>query len=145
MNVLATPPLIWVRRGEAALAGGALTALAMGIPTDVIANPWFTRMTPVRPLDVVLLIATSVLLGLLAATYVRGPDSGAGRALGGGVLTTRAIGCPACNKLVVALIGASGASGWFAGAQPLLGAAGVVLALWALMERLRPSAACALD
>lgn len=139
---MATPAFLWVKRAEAALAGGVVAALAIGIPTDVVANPWFTRMTPVRTLDVVLLVVTSVLLGLLASTFVARPSGEAGRAAGGGLLTALAVGCPVCNKLVVALLGVTGATTWFAPAQPILGVAGAGLAAWALALRLRPAAAC---
>jgi hypothetical protein len=136
-------PLAWLRRAEAATAGAIASALLMGVPTDVVPNPWFTRMTPVRPLDVVLLGATSIVLGLLAATYVRGTHAGGGgRAVAGGGLTGIAIACPICNKAVVALVGTSGAVSWFGPIQPLLGAAGFGLALWALYLRLRGVRGC---
>jgi hypothetical protein len=48
-----------------------IAALAIGIPTDVLPNPWFTRMTPVRTFDVVLGPLTSLAVGALAATFVR--------------------------------------------------------------------------
>ena len=92
-----------------------------------------------------MLVLTSVTLGLLAATYVR-DRSGAGGAHGaaGGTLTTLAIGCPICNKAVVALIGTSGAISWFGPIQPVIGALGLGLAIWALALRLRPRPTCAL-
>lgn len=117
--------------------GGA--ALVVGIPTDVVPNPWFQRMTAVRGLDVVLWALTSLLLGALAATYVAGSGGprGGSAGLGSGVLGVLAVGCPICNKLVVALLGVSGALSYFAPLQPLLGAAGVLLAALALRVRLR--------
>lgn len=131
-------------RALSGLAAAVVAALLMGTPTDVIPNPWFTRMTPVRPLDIVLLVLTSAALGLLAATYVRRRESeGARRGAAGGVLTGLAIGCPVCNKAVVALIGTSGALNAFGPIQPLIGAAGLGLAVWALVLRLRPRQACA--
>jgi hypothetical protein len=51
-----------------ALASG-LTALAVGIPTNLLPNPWFQRMTPVRALDVVLWPLISLSVGALLATY----------------------------------------------------------------------------
>ena len=143
-SALLAPPLRWLRRAEAAVVGGVVSALLMGVPTDVVPNPWFTRMTPVRPLDYVLLAVTSVVLGLLAATYVGGGRAaGGGRGAAGGGLTGLAIGCPVCNKVVVALIGTSGAVSWFGPIQPLLGALGAALAAWALYLRVRPAASCA--
>jgi hypothetical protein len=134
-----------VQRFLVATGAAAVSALLMGIPTDVVPNPWFTRMTPVRPQDFVLLVLTSVTLGLLAATYVRHNNlGGATRGAVGGGLTGFAIGCPICNKAVVALIGTSGALNWFGPIQPFIGATGLGLAIWALVLRLRPRRECAI-
>ena len=95
------------------LAGAIFTLLAIGIPTDVIPNPIFTRMLPVRPQDYVFLIVTALLGGLLAASYAL-PQANVcstqqGKTTLGGFLSFFAIGCPTCNKLVVLLLGSSGA------------------------------------
>ena len=116
------------------------TALVIGIPTDVVPNPWFDRVIGVRPFDVVVLIALSALTGALTATYTVAGDSGtaAPRAgIGSGIVGWFAVGCPVCNKLVVALIGASGATSTFAPLQPALGVAAVALAAAALIVRVR--------
>ena len=125
--------------------GGAAAALAIGIPTDVVPNPWFTRMTPVRPLDVVFLVATAILTGALIATYVVPTGPRRLRSIAGtGVMSVLAVGCPVCNKLVVALIGATAALEVFAPLQPVLGGIGVAVAVLALRTRLRIlSAPCA--
>lgn len=100
------------------VGGSALAALTVGIPTDVIPNPWFTRMTPVRALDVALLPPLALALGLLVATYTvrgeRGSDRSLAAGTGGGLAGVLAIGCPVCNKLVVLALGASGALTYFA-------------------------------
>lgn len=117
----------------------ALAAVATGLPTDVLQNPWFTRMTRVTSTDLVLWVLTSLALGALLGTLAL-PRLGArpeASALGGGVLSTLAIGCPVCNKLVVLLLGLSGATTYFAPIQPLLGVAGLVIALVALRHRVR--------
>jgi hypothetical protein len=116
------------------------TALTIGIPTDVVPNPWFTRVIGVRPADVVVLVALSALTGALVATYtVAGRSSaGAPRAgIGSGIMGWFAVGCPVCNKLVVGLLGASGATSSFAPVQPVLGAVAVALAAGALAVRVR--------
>jgi hypothetical protein len=123
----------------ALLAAGA-TALLIGIPTDVLPNPWFGREIGVRAFDVVTLIAPSVVTGGLVATYTLAGDSGAAvpRArIGSGIVGWFAVGCPVCNKLVVALLGVSGATSTFAPLQPLLGVAAVLLATAALVVRVR--------
>ena len=134
----------WALRLIAGAAGAAAAALALGIPTDVVPNQWFTRMTPVRTLDVVLLVATSLALGALAATYVgRTPAGGGGRGAAGGAFAGLAIGCPVCNKAIVALIGTTGAVSWWGPLQPLVGALGLALALAALRTRVRRLRSCA--
>ncbi len=114
--------------------------LLLGVPTDIVPNPWFTRMTPIYADQYVWWVATSLLSGALLATYlvprVSRSTSPAG-GLGSGLLGYLAIGCPVCNKVVVALIGFSGALNYFAPIQPLLGGASMLLAGFALTVRLR--------
>lgn len=116
----------------------ALVALVIGIPTDVLPNPWFTRMTPVRPSDLILWPLTSITSGALLATFVGPTRTGVPTlGLGTSALGWFAVGCPVCNKLVVALLGFSGALNVFGPLQPLLGGAGVLLACTGLVVRLR--------
>lgn len=123
------------------LAGAlaALVALVLAIPTAIVANPYFTRMTPVEPEQYAFWVATSLLTGALLATYLEpGLRRGlAGQSAGAGLLGVFAVGCPICNKLVVALLGTSGALTYFAPIQPLLGAGAVALAGYGLWLRLR--------
>ena len=126
----------------------AIAALAIGIPTDVLPNPWFTRMTPVRTLDLVLWPLTSLAVGALAATFALPSTRRGGRVLGasagGGLLSVFAVGCPVCNKLVVLALGFSGALTYFAPVQPILGVAALVLTLALLRRRIAGlSGACA--
>jgi len=130
-------------RAPTAVAGvgaAVFTALVIGIPTDVVPNPWFSRVVGVRPIDVGVLVALSLLTGALVATYVVAGQSGAGvprAGFGSGVLGWFAVGCPVCNKLVLLLLGASGATRVFEPVQPVLGVAAVVLAMAALFVRVR--------
>lgn len=121
------------------LAGGLIGGAVMGVPTAVIRSPWFGRMTSVRPLDIVLLAVSGLLIGLIAATFglPAMPGSCQARTVGGGFLSALAIGCPVCNHVVVAMLGVSGALAYWAPIQPLLGAAAVLLLLWTLYRRLR--------
>jgi hypothetical protein len=125
------------------LAGALLAALAIGIPSDVIPNPIFGRpSTPVRPQDYAFLAVTAVLAGVLAASFAfpqtRTCSTQQGRATAGGLLTFLAVGCPTCNKVIVLLIGASGALDYFAPLQPLLGIASIGLLLVAIWVRWKP-------
>jgi hypothetical protein len=131
---------VTARTAIVALVAALGTALLIGIPTDVVPNPWFGREIGVRAFDVVTLIALSIVTGALIATYTVAGDSGAGApraGFGSGILGWFAVGCPVCNKLVVALLGASGATSTFAPLQPLLGVAAVLLVSAALVVRVR--------
>lgn len=128
----------------ASLGAIVLTALMLGIPTDLVPNPWFTRMIEAEPLNYFFWIATSILGGALLATYMlpggaarSGSARTTGAVWGGGTLGLLAVGCPICNKLVVTLLGVSGALNYFAPLQPILGAVAVLLAASALVVRLR--------
>lgn len=123
----------------ATTAATALTALALGIPTDIVPNSLFTRMTPIEPEQFAFWVATSLLTGALLATYLEpGLRRGiAGQSMGAGFLGVFAVGCPICNKLVLAGLGTSGALTYFAPIQPLLGAGAVGLVSYALWIRVR--------
>ncbi len=129
-----------------AMIGTIAAALALGVPTAVIPNPFFGRMTPTEPVNLVVWLASAPLMGLLVATYLartpaRDVDiheaSGGGRMTAGGIAAFLAIGCPICNKVVVAALGVSGALNVFAPLQPLIGAASVALLAGTLLWRLR--------
>jgi hypothetical protein len=90
-------------------------------------------------------IATAVLSGSLIATYVRRPSrskapSRAGVAANVGSLL--AVGCPVCNKVVVAVAGVGGALNVWAPLQPMIAATSLVLLGWALRRRLVPPGVC---
>jgi hypothetical protein len=140
MSAIRVPTFRWIYNPILVGCLAALgTAAIIGIPTDVIANPWFGRQTPAGTFDVVVLIVLSLLTGALAATFMvgRSTPGGRGAGLASGTLGWFAISCPGCNKLVVLLLGATGATGWFAPIQPILGIAAVLLASGALMIRIR--------
>jgi hypothetical protein len=135
------------RRVLVAAGVAVAVALATGIPTDLVPNPFFVRMTPVVWWNYPIWVVSAVLAGLVAATYVRAGVKIAGRrpaggALGGGVLSLFAIGCPICNKVVVAALGVGGALSYFGPAQPLIGLASIALLGVALAVRVRALAAC---
>ena len=122
-----------------ALAAAAVVAFLLAITTAIIPNSFFTRMTPVEPEQYVFWVLTSLLNGALIATYLL-PELRRGllgSTAGAGLLGVFAVGCPICNKLVVALLGTSGALSYFAPIQPLIGLAAVALTSWALWIRFR--------
>lgn len=143
-------PVLLDRRFLLTLAPAVLlAAFVIGLPTDVVPNPWFSRMTPVRELDVVLWLLTSVAIGALLATF---PLSRGARnnpitvSAGSGLASTFAVGCPVCNKLVVGVLGFSGALTYFGPVQPLLGAGVLVMTVVVLRRRIRAlTRGCPLD
>jgi hypothetical protein len=123
-----------------ALIGTLLSALLLGIPTAIIPNPVFHRIIEAGISNYFFWASTSVVTGALLATYALPravKDQAAEAGLGGGFLAYLAVGCPLCNKAVVALLGASGAVTIFEPIQPFLGALGLLLASIALVVRLR--------
>ena len=134
----------WIAAGGAAV----VTALVIGVPTALIPAPFFGREIPPTPWAWPVLIVTSILGGLLFATYVRDPgieteEKGVNRTgTIGGILAYLAVGCPVCNKIVLIALGYTGALQWFAPAQPVLAVAGIALLAWALRARLLNQLAC---
>jgi hypothetical protein len=114
-----------------------LSGLLIAVPTRLVPNDLFRRMTPTRPLDYVFLVAASALIGLSLAVSRRSTDlAGGGKVLTGGIGTALAVGCPICNKLVVALLGVGGALSIFGPLQPVLGVASLAVLGVALTRRL---------
>lgn len=160
----------WGPRRVAVAAGVALAfGLLLGLATVLIPNPVFTREIPPVWWNYPVWILTSVLSGMLVATYVR-EDLPAGPTPSEGVTTsgvddddtTRqarrssrvgfvgaflawfAVGCPVCNKLALLALGYAGAITWFAPVQPFLGILALGLTAVALVVRLRGQVACPL-
>jgi hypothetical protein len=159
--------------GWSALAG-FVALVAFGLASAIIPNPVFGREIAPEPFAIATWLASAVLMGLLAGTYLVPPPAigidlavpaapaGADRpasagdtavlpgpppaeaerrasALGyaGGVAAFLAIGCPVCNKVVLVLLGTSGALTIWAPLQPLLALASLGLLAVTLAWRLR--------
>ncbi len=121
-----------------AAAGAAGTLLLIGTVAAIFDNPYFTRMTEVRAQDYAFWAASALLVGLTAGTFGIGSLGGhGGKLIAGGVGADLAVGCPICNKIIVALIGTSGALTFFAPAQLLIGFASIALLTWTLVLRSR--------
>lgn len=110
------------------------------MPTDVIDTGLFTRMTPVRWWEYPVLVLTAVLTAVWAASprhsCAKGSPGGA-RIAGSTVLSTLAIGCPVCNKLIVAALGVSGALGTWAPLQPFVAVGSLAMVSLAVLARRR--------
>ncbi|MEN9741211.1 MAG: hypothetical protein RIR66_167 [Actinomycetota bacterium] len=143
-----TALLAWpVRRWVVAVLVTAATYFIIGLPTVVINNDVFGRDIAVTSWAMPVLVATSILSGLLFATYVKVEnvvltDREAKLGGFGGFFSFLAIGCPVCNKLALIALGYSGAIEYFAPVQPYLAAAGVGLLFYALRQRLNNENSC---
>lgn len=122
--------------------------VGFGLVSAIIPNPIFGRGIPPEPFAIAVWLASAPLMGFVLATYFAPPPTavvtlaparGDGRTAGtlGGFVAFLAIGCPTCNKIVLLLLGASGAVSVFAPIQPLLGGASLVLLAGSLAWRLR--------
>lgn len=141
----------WPARRWLTAAGVAvLTVLVTAVPTAMIPTPVFSRDVPTTPWAWPVLVLTSALAGLVTATYVARRDPSQGRDPSsrfgglGAVTTFFAVGCPVCNKLVLIVLGYSGALQYFAPVQPFLAATAIALLGWALIARIRREGACPL-
>lgn len=125
-----------------ALATAAALAI-LAIPTAVIPNPFFVRMTPTEPFSIATLVLSAPLIGFVTATYLAPrvdrvtSESGTSRVGAAGIAAYLAIGCPICNKIIVGLLGVTGALELFAPLQPLLGAGAVATLAATLVWRFR--------
>lgn len=141
---------LWTRRRWlAAATAGIATALVIALPTAMVPTPVFGRAVPTTWWAWPVLVVSSVLSGLLFATYVREPgdEQPASATLDrrgavGGLLAFFAVGCPVCNKLALVALGYTGALRWFAPVQPFLAVAGMGLLAWAVRARLAGQLAC---
>lgn len=140
------------RQWVVALVAGSMTAVITAIPTAMIPTPLFTRDVPTTAWAWPVLILTSILAGLLLATYVgraggAADEAAPGRREGrlgalGAFVTFFAVGCPVCNKIVLLALGYSGAMQYFAPVQPVLAATAVAALAAALWLRLRRLDSC---
>ena len=143
--VAAWPSRRWLVAALATIAA----ALFIGVPTGVVPTSFYTRMTPVLWWNYPVWALSSVLVGITAATYVRSADGETRKAghqvqrtAGATLVSLFAVGCPICNKLVVALLGVSGALSYWAPIQPVLGVLTLGLLAGGLVLRLRGEASC---
>ena len=145
------------RAAAVAVLASAVFLLVVAVPTDLIDTPWFMREIPPTWWAWPSLVVSSVLGGLVSATYVQptrtscepgdsvvepGDRVSSRGGYVAGLLTFVAVGCPVCNKLVLLSLGAAGAVTWFQPFQPLLQVAAIALLTWALVRRLRNRASC---
>ena len=122
-----------------ALAAAGVVAVLVGLPTAIIPNDYFVRMTAVLWWNYPVWLASSALSGVAFAvrpSSFEAVPGGAGITVGG-MLTALAVGCPTCNSLVVTALGTSGALAVWAPLQPVVAIVALALLACSLLRRLR--------
>ena len=130
-----------------AISAAIATALIISLPTAVIENPIFGRDVEVTSWSIPVVLITSVISGLILATYVKNDtsvDEEKSIKIGGAgaFFSFLAVGCPVCNKIALIALGYSGALQYFAPLQPYMAALGVGLLMYALRKRLNGELMC---
>ena len=143
-----TALLLWsAKRWIVAISTAIATALIISLPTAVIENPVFGRDVEVTSWSIPVVLITSVISGLILATYVKNDtsvDEEQSIKIGGAgaFFSFLAVGCPVCNKIALISLGYSGALQYFAPLQPFMAALGVGLLIYALRKRLNGELMC---
>ncbi len=143
---------IWgSRQWLSAVAATVGVGLLLGWVTVLIPNPVFGREIPPTSWSYPVWIITSVLSGMLLASYVQpaGPkqpkdveDKASVWGTVGAVGSWFAIGCPVCNKIALLALGYTGALNYFGAAQPYLAGISIVLLVVGLIYRLSGMISC---
>jgi hypothetical protein len=136
-----------IRRWITATVSAIVTALVISIPTAVLENSVFGREIAVTSWSVPVIVITSILSGLLFATYIKNDsanteDTSLKIGTAGAFFSFLAVGCPVCNKIALVALGYSGAMNYFAPVQPFLAFAGVAILAYALIMRLNGEVKC---
>ena len=136
-----------IRRWITATVSAIVTGLVISIPTAVLENSVFGREIAVTSWSVPVIVITSILSGLLFATYVKNDsanteDTSLKIGTAGAFFSFLAVGCPVCNKIALVALGYSGAMNYFAPVQPFLAFAGVAILTYALIMRLNSEIKC---
>ncbi|MDO5743118.1 MAG: hypothetical protein Q4P23_01510 [Micrococcaceae bacterium] len=144
------------REWAVAALSALMVGLLLGFVTVLIPNNVFGRDIPPTLWSYPVWIATSVLSGMLIASYLRPAapvaadgviepkDSTSKWGMTGGFLAWFAVGCPVCNKIALVAFGYSGAITYFAPLQPWLATAALAITVLALVFRLSGQIECKL-
>lgn len=125
----------------------AAAFLMMGIVGETLPGASLGRTVPVEWWNYVTLILSPVLIGLIAATFVKDePATGTRRTRAGtgigAVIGTVAMACPACSPLAIPLFGAAGLLSFLAPARGLIALLSILLLAVTLALRLRSATTC---
>ena len=119
-----------------ALLASSIIFFLFALPSAMIANPFFIRMTPPTIYEWFILITTAVLAGTYIGLYYYKKEQQSTKAVcsatGGSFLGFLTYGCAFCNKILIFLLGISGVMTYFLPIQPYLGVASIGLLSYGL-------------
>ena len=121
-----------VSRVLTGLAVALASFAALGTMAALWENPIFIRMTPAGDLEIVLLGALSLLLGVYVG--IRRPLCSVKTMTTGSVLGFIGVACPVCNKILLLLFGGELLLTYFEPVRIYVAGAGVLLAVAAVMH-----------
>ncbi len=111
-----------------------------GIITALLQGQYYTRMVPVTSLDYFFLVSSSLLIGTYVSIhyYKKNTVKKCNSAVyTGGIMGFFSVSCPVCNKLLLFLLGASGAMTYFNPLRPILGFASIGLLTTAIYFKVK--------
>lgn len=124
-----------------ALGFGILAFLILSIPTAVIRNHFFFRMTPTYWFDYIFLVVNSVLIGLyFASTYTSSKPEACvveKKSMFAQGLAFLGIACPICNKLLVYIFSATFLMTFLEPIRPYISLASAILLLWLVARKIK--------
>lgn len=114
--------------------------LILSMPTAVVKNQFFTRMTPVYWFDYLFLVINSVLIGLYYGLVFNNPSQKTCQVerksyLAQG-LSFLGIACPICNKILVLFFGVTFLLTFLEPIRPYISLFSTVMLIWLIGRRL---------
>ena len=123
------------------LAFSGLAALILAIPTAVIPNHFFYRMTPVFWFDYIFLAVNSLLIGIyFASTYTSTTPEACvveKKSWLASAMSFLGIACPVCNKILVFIFSATILMTYLEPIRPYISLASTILLIWLVTRRLK--------
>lgn len=120
---------------------GAIALLILGIPTAVIKNSLYVRMTPIYWFDYIFLILNSMLIGLyFASTYTSKKPRICEiekTSIFAQVLSFLGIACPICNKILLFVFGTTFLLTYLEPIRPYVSLISTIILFWLVTKRIK--------
>ncbi len=125
------------------LAFSALAILILGIPTAVIRNHFYFRMTPAFWFDYVFLVVNGTLIGFyFAITYTSTQPEACKiekKSLFASLLAIFGIACPICNQILMLIFSTTFLLSFLEPVRPFISLASTLLLIWLVYKKLKIS------